>query len=76
MQLDKNMLNHLTNMNDDQLIALIQKIATESGVDPAMLGITPSNLQSIRQALGSANQADLQHLNLIYEEYQKGKKKR
>ena len=69
MQLDKNMLNRLMTMNDDQLAAFVQKIALESGIDPTMLGINPESIQSIRQALGSAKDEDIQQLNLIYEEY-------
>ena len=74
MQLDKNMLNRLTSMGDDQLIALIKKIATDSGIDPAVLGINSENVQSIRKALGSTEDTDLEQLSRIYEEYQKSRK--
>lgn len=76
MQLDKHMLNRLMTMNDDQLTAFIQRIAAESGIDPAMLGINPESIQSIRQALGSATDEDIKQLNLVYEEYNQNRKRR
>lgn len=76
MQLDKHMLNRLMTMNDDQLTAFIQRIAAESGIDPAMLGINPESIQSIRQALGNATDEDIKQLNLVYEEYNQNRKRR
>lgn len=74
MKLDRNMLNRLLAMNDEQLGALIQKIASESGIDPSVLGINPANIQSIRKALGSATDDDLQKLNLLYDDYRKNRR--
>ncbi len=76
MQLDKNMLNRLLTMNDDQLTSFIQKIASESGIDPAVLGINPNNIQSIRQALGGATEEDIRQLNAVYEDYNKNRRRR
>ena len=72
MQLDRKKLNLLLNMNDEQLAALIGSIAAEAGIDPALLGLNPNNIQSIRQALGSATDADLAELNRVYEDYRRG----
>ncbi|MBE6553934.1 MAG: hypothetical protein E7666_06280 [Ruminococcaceae bacterium] len=71
MQIDRKTLDRLLNMNDAQLGALIQKIAAESGIDPAALGINPENISAIRQALGSATSADMEQYNQLYDEYRK-----
>ncbi len=76
MQLDQKMLNRLLTMNDQQLGEVIQRIASEAGIDPAALGLNPQNMQSIRQALGSATESDLQQLNAVYDTYKQNKKRR
>lgn len=76
MQLDRNMLNKLLTMNDDQLATLIRSIAAESGIDPSLLGLNPESIQSLRQALGSASDDDLERLNGIYQDYSKNRKKK
>ena len=74
MQLDQKTLQKLLSMNDEQLGTIIQNIANESGIDSAQLGLNPNNIASIRQALGSATEADLAQLNVIYESYRQNKK--
>ncbi len=69
MQLDKRMLDRLLTMNDEQLAELIRGIAHDAGIDPAQLGLNPDNVQSIRQALGSASDADIQAMNAVYNDY-------
>ena len=69
MQLDKRMLDRLLTMNDEQLAELIRGIASEAGIDPSQLGLNPANVQSIRQALGSASDADIQAMNSVYNDY-------
>ena len=69
MQLDKRMLDRLLTMNDEQLAEVIRGIASEAGIDPAQLGLNPDNVQSIRQALGSASDADIQAMNAVYNDY-------
>lgn len=76
MQIDQKMLNRLLTMNDDQLSEIIKTIAAEAGIDPAMLGLNPNNIQSIRQALGSATEQDLQQLNAVYDTYKQNKRGR
>lgn len=71
MQLDQKMLARLLQMDDAQLGEVIRKIAAESGVDPAELGLNPENIRSIRQVLGSASGEDVERMNRIYEEYRK-----
>ncbi len=75
MQLDKKMLDRLLAMNDDQLMGLVQRIATDAGIDPAMLGLNPQSIDSIRQALGSATDQDLQQLNAVYDTYKQNKRR-
>lgn len=74
MQIDKKSLERLLTMNDSQLSELIKKIAEESGIDPAVLGLNPQNIQSIRQALGSASDQDLTQLNQIYDTYRQNRR--
>ncbi len=75
MQFDKKQLDRLLTLNDDQLGALIQKIAVEAGIDASLLGINPQNIDRIRQALSSANEQDLEQLNDVYHAYKQNKYK-
>ena len=76
MQLDQKMLNRLLSMNDAQLGALIQQIAQEAGIDPAELGLQPQNIASVRQALSTATNEDLEKLNQVYDDYRNNRKRR
>ena len=76
MQIDRKMLDRLLMMNDEQLGEVVRTIAAEAGIDPAVLGLNPQNIQSIRQALGSATQSDLQQLNNVYDAYKQNKRER
>ena len=76
MQLDRNMLNRLLSMNDEQFAAFIRSIAAESGLDPSGIGINTESIHSLRQALGNANDTDLERLNGIYQEYSKRQKRK
>lgn len=74
MKLDKRMVNRLLSMNDEQLGEIIKNIAAESGIDPNALGLNPDNIQSIRQALGMANEEDLQRMGEVYQAYRQNRK--
>ncbi len=74
MQIDSKMLNRLLAMNDEQLGQMIQKIAAESGIDPAQLGINPQNIESVRSALSSIGDDELEGINRLYEDYRRGKR--
>lgn len=76
MQIDQKMLNRLLTMDDAQLGEVIKTIATEAGIDPAMLGLNPDNIQSIRQVLGSATEQDLRQLNAVYDTYKQNRRGR
>ena len=75
MQLDRNMLDRLLAMNDEQLGEVVKKIAREAGIDPAQLGLNPENIQSIRAALGGANAEDLAQMNAIYQAYRENRRR-
>ena len=75
MQIDKRMLDRLLTMNDEQLGDLIKNIASEAGIDPNQLGLNPDNINSIRQALGSATDRDIEQLNTIYSSYKQNRKR-
>ena len=76
MQIDRKMLDRLLMMNDEQLGEVVRTIAAEAGIDPAVLGLNPQNIQSIRQALCSATQSDLQQLNNVYDAYKQNRRGR
>ena len=75
MQIDQKTLSKLLSMNDAQLGAVIQAIASEAGIDPTQLGLNPDNIASVRRALGSATDADLKQMNALYESYRQGKQR-
>ena len=74
MQIDRDSLNKLLGMNDLQLKLVINKLAKESGIDPASFNINPRDIQSIREALSSATDSDLQKVAELYEQNQKNKR--
>lgn len=74
MQIDERMLKRLLAMNDEQLGQMIQKIAVETGIDPAQLGINPQSIESVRSALGSISEDELEGINRLYEDYRRNKR--
>ena len=74
MQIDERMLKRLLAMNDEQLGQMIQKIALETGIDPAQLGINPQSIESVRSALGSISEDELEGINRLYEDYRRNKR--
>lgn len=75
MQLDRKKVRRLLDLSDEQLSALIRQVAADSGIDPAMLGIRPESIQSVRQALENATDEDIRNLSLIYEDYKQKRRK-
>ena len=67
MQLDRDALNKLLTLNDRQLKAIIQRLAAESGINPADFNIDPQSIESIRSALSSASDEDLKRIAAQYE---------
>ena len=74
MQIDERMLKRLLAMNDEQLGQMIQKIAAETGIDPVQLGINPQSIESVRSALGSIGDEELEGINRLYEDYRRNKR--
>jgi hypothetical protein len=75
MQIDERMLKRLLAMNDEQLGQMIQKIAVETGIDPAQLGINSQSIESVRSALGSIGEDELEGINRLYEDYRRNQRK-
>ena len=74
MQIDERMLKRLLAMNDEQLGLMIQKIAAETGIDPSQLGINPQSIESVRSALGSIGEDELEGINRLYEDYRRNRR--
>lgn len=75
MQIDRNALNRILNMDDRQLEALITQIAAETGIEPAALGLNPQNIAGVRQALSTATDADVAKLNALYADYRQSRRR-
>ena len=73
MQINKNALNGLLSLNDKQLMSIINRLAADSGIDPAHFNIDPKDVASVRTALSSATEDDLQS---IVKQYEANKKAR
>lgn len=73
MQIDREALNKLQTLNDRQLKMLIQKLVVQSGLNPAEFNIDPQSIDSIRLALRTATDEDLQK---IADQYEANRKQR
>ena len=73
MQIDRSAIDRLLRLNDSQLKLIINRLAAQSGIDPAQFNMDPRSIESIRQALGSATDDDLRR---IAEQYEANKNKR
>ena len=67
MQIDRKALEGLLSLNDRQLITLINRLAAQSGIDPAEYNIDPNSVSSIRNAIRGASDEEL---NRIVTQYQ------
>ena len=74
MQINREGLDKLLNMNDIQLKMVITKLVSQSGIDPAQFNIDPSSIESIRRVLSSATDADLARIAEQYAQNQKNKR--
>ncbi|MGI6166717.1 MAG: hypothetical protein ACOYIA_01090 [Eubacteriales bacterium] len=59
MQLDRNAVERLLEMNDTQLKFLIKKLATEAGLDLSAFNISTNDISSLRNALARASDEDI-----------------
>ncbi len=60
MMLDRNALNRLLSLNDRQLKTVMERLATDSGLDLSSFNISPDDIASIRSALSGATDSDLE----------------
>ena len=67
MQIDRKALEGLLALNDKQLMLIIDRLLTQSGIDPAQFNIDPKSVSSIRSAIAGASDEDLQNIVDQYE---------
>ena len=75
MQLDRNALEKLLSLNDRQLKSVIQRLASENGIDLSSFPINPSDIQSVRTALSGATDEDLRKINEQYQAFHNQQKR-
>ena len=68
MQIDRQSLDKLLKLNDRQLLNVVNKLAADSGIDLASLGVNTDDVRKIRSALGSATDDDIEKAARLYEE--------
>jgi len=68
MQIDRQSLEKLLTLNDRQLIAVINRLAADSGIDLSAFGVSSGDVKKLRSALGSATDEDLERAAKLYEE--------
>ncbi len=71
MKLDKKALDRLLSMNDAQLTRMIEKVASESGLDLSAFGITEGDISSIRKALSGATEEDIKKASEALDQYKR-----
>ena len=74
MKLDRKALDRLLSLNDTQLKGVIESIAAESGLDLSSFGISQRDITSIRNALSSATDEDIQKASEQLNEYNKNRR--
>ena len=72
MQIDRASLDKLLSLNDRQLQSIMVRLAEGSGIDPKEFNIDLNSVSSIRKALKSATDEELQR---IAEQYEANKRK-
>ena len=60
MQIDKKALEGLLALNDRQLVSVINRLLSQSGISPSELNIDTTSVASIRSAISSASVEELQ----------------
>lgn len=73
MQIDRNALEGLLSLNDRQLLTVINRLASESGIDPSQFNIDVSSVASIRQTISGASDEELKS---IVDQFEAGKNPR
>ena len=67
MQIDRKALEGLLSLNDKQLMTVIDRLLSQSGIDPAQLNIDTKSVSSIRSAISGASDEQLQNIVDQYE---------
>ena len=67
MQIDRKALEGLLTLNDKQLMMIINRLVTQSGIDPSQFNIDPKDIASIRTAISSATDEQLDDIVKQYE---------
>jgi hypothetical protein len=75
MQLDQKNLDRLLSLSDRQLEDMIKKIGKDGGVDLSTFHITSTDAQSIRRALRSFTDADIERANAALAAYRNDKRR-
>ena len=73
MMLDKNTLEKILKLPDQQLIMIIKSIAAQNGIDINNMNITKEQLSSLRKALSGADDGDIKKAAEIFKNYKGGK---
>lgn len=67
MQIDRKTLEGLLALNDKQLMTLVQGLARNSGMDLGQFQVDIADVQSVRHALSSINDEDIQKIVSQYQ---------
>ena len=59
MRLDRKALDRLLSLNDRQLRTVIDKLATEYGLDLSALQVAPGDMEGLRRVLRAASDEEL-----------------
>ena len=62
MQIDRKALEGLLALNDKQLMTVIDRLLSQSGIDPSQFNIDPKSVSSIRSAISGASDEQLQSI--------------
>lgn len=73
MTLDKNTLDKILKLDDNQLIMIIKSIAAQNGIDIKNMNITKDQLAAIRRALSGADDIDVKKAAEIFKNYKGGR---
>ncbi|MBQ4556227.1 MAG: hypothetical protein IJA60_01085 [Clostridia bacterium] len=71
MNIDKNMLASLANLDDKTLISSIRMIAAASGIDLSETKFEKGQLDALRTAMRGATDKDIENAKRIFEGYTK-----
>ena len=72
MMLDKNTLERVLKLPDNQLIMVIKSIAAQNGIDIKNMNITKDQVSSLRKALSGADDTDITRAAEIFKNYKDG----